>query len=214
MPRSQWSPLPVSTPTFARARLVASRGGHPQGPGGLTDATRHPQRSSSTGASSGHAGERELQLKDRVRGRRPVPGFVNLQVKRLPGVEAPISVNALAGDALLETGVAAYLRTFITSEEDDLIARFGAVPARAEDHGVSRRTWTFSPSARVIRISTTVATSWHPSSRCPGADRACSSTAVRTLLGQHANSCRRAWTAALAPVTHVFNTMRPFSLHQ
>jgi N-acetylglucosamine-6-phosphate deacetylase len=60
-----------------------------------------------------------------------VPGFVDLQVNGFAGVDflgADADGYAAAGEALLETGVTAYLPTFITSAEDDLVAALGAVP--------------------------------------------------------------------------------------
>ena len=65
-----------------------------------------------------------------------VPGFVDLQVNGFAGVDF-LGTNgdgyAAAGDALLETGVTAYLPTFITSDEADLVTALRAVPART--HG-------------------------------------------------------------------------------
>jgi N-acetylglucosamine-6-phosphate deacetylase len=61
-----------------------------------------------------------------------VPGFVDLQVNGFAGVDflgADADGYATAGDALLETGVTAYLPTFITSSEDDLVGALRAVPA-------------------------------------------------------------------------------------
>ena len=66
---------------------------------------------------------------------------------------------AVAGEALLETGVTAYLPTFITSDEADLIAALGAVPARAP------RARAFSASISRARSSPR-GTPRHTSSRC------------------------------------------------
>ena len=63
-----------------------------------------------------------------------VPGFVDLQVNGFAGVDflgADADGYATAGDALLETGVTAYLPTFITSAEDDLVSALRAVPDTA-----------------------------------------------------------------------------------
>ena len=60
-----------------------------------------------------------------------VPGFVDLQVNGFAGVDflsADADAYAHAGDALLDTGVTAYLPTFITSAEDVLVRALGAVP--------------------------------------------------------------------------------------
>jgi N-acetylglucosamine-6-phosphate deacetylase len=72
---------------------------------------------------------------DRTNGRRgiAVAGFVDLQVNGFAGVDF-LGTNgegyAAAGDALLETGVTAYLPTFITSDEADLVTALRAVPSR------------------------------------------------------------------------------------
>ena len=63
-----------------------------------------------------------------------VPGFVDLQVNGFAGVDF-LGTDAdgftAAGEALLETGVTAYLPTLITSEEADLVPAIASVPARA-----------------------------------------------------------------------------------
>src|SRR4029079_15680518 len=61
------------------------------------------------------------------------PGFVDLQVNGFAGVDflgADADGYATAGDALLETGVTAYLPTFIASTEADLVSALRAVPDR------------------------------------------------------------------------------------
>jgi N-acetylglucosamine-6-phosphate deacetylase len=60
-----------------------------------------------------------------------VPGFVDLQVNGFAGVDflgADADGYATAGDALLETGVTAFLPTFITAAENDLVSALRAVP--------------------------------------------------------------------------------------
>jgi N-acetylglucosamine-6-phosphate deacetylase len=60
-----------------------------------------------------------------------VPGFVDLQVNGFGGVDfmgADADGYARGGEALLETGVIAYLPTFISAPEDDLLAALGNVP--------------------------------------------------------------------------------------
>ncbi len=62
------------------------------------------------------------------------PGFVDLQVNGFAGIDffgADAAAYAAAGEALLETGVTAYLPTFITSAEEDVIAALRAVPTGA-----------------------------------------------------------------------------------
>jgi N-acetylglucosamine-6-phosphate deacetylase len=60
-----------------------------------------------------------------------VPGLVDLQVNGFAGIDF-LSADAdgyrLAGEALLETGVTAYLPTFITSPEEQLLAALREVP--------------------------------------------------------------------------------------
>ena len=61
------------------------------------------------------------------------PGFVDLQVNGFAGIDflgADAEGFATAGEALLETGVTAYLPTLITSAEDDMIARAPRDPER------------------------------------------------------------------------------------
>lgn len=61
-----------------------------------------------------------------------VPGFVDLQVNGFAGVDlmgADADGYRRAGEALLETGVTAYLPTFISAPEEDLLAALGNVPA-------------------------------------------------------------------------------------
>jgi N-acetylglucosamine-6-phosphate deacetylase len=62
------------------------------------------------------------------------PGFVDLQVNGFGGVDllgAGADGFRRAGEALLETGVTAYLPTFITAPEEQLRAALAAVPAGA-----------------------------------------------------------------------------------
>src|SRR5439155_16154181 len=58
------------------------------------------------------------------------PGFVDLQVNGFGGVDfldADTDGYARAGEALLETGVTAYLPTLITAPEERLIAALGEI---------------------------------------------------------------------------------------
>jgi N-acetylglucosamine-6-phosphate deacetylase len=62
------------------------------------------------------------------------PGFVDLQVNGFGGVDfldADTAGFRRAGEALLETGVTAYLPTLITAPEERLTAAIGALPAVA-----------------------------------------------------------------------------------
>src|SRR5438067_12340028 len=60
-----------------------------------------------------------------------VPGFVDLQVNGFGGVDfldADAEGYCRAGEALLETGVTAYLPTLITSPEEQILAALREVP--------------------------------------------------------------------------------------
>jgi N-acetylglucosamine-6-phosphate deacetylase len=62
------------------------------------------------------------------------PGFVDLQVNGFAGIDflgADADGFAAAGEALLETGVTAYLPTLITSGEGDLVRALRAIPSRS-----------------------------------------------------------------------------------
>ena len=64
-----------------------------------------------------------------------VPGFVDLQVNGFGGVDfldADADGYRRAGEALLETGVTAYLPTLITSPEEQLLAAMREVPRERE----------------------------------------------------------------------------------
>ena len=66
------------------------------------------------------------------------PGFVDLQVNGFAGIDlmgADADGYRRAGEALLETGVTAYLPTFISAPEEDLLAALGNVPT---DEGGAR----------------------------------------------------------------------------
>ena len=64
-----------------------------------------------------------------------VPGFVDLQVNGFADVDFLRSDRdgyRRAGEALLETGVTAYLPTFITAPEDDLLAALRELPTESD----------------------------------------------------------------------------------
>ena len=76
-----------------------------------------------------------IGLAGRTAAGSPSPGFVDLQVNGFGGVDllaADADGYRLAGEALLETGVTAYLPTFITAPEDELIAALRALPEAVE----------------------------------------------------------------------------------
>ena len=69
-----------------------------------------------------------------------VPGFVDLQVNGFGGVDfldADSDGYRRAGEALLATGVTAYLPTLITSPEEKLLAALAEVPAGSRFRGSS-----------------------------------------------------------------------------
>ena len=88
-----------------------------------------------------------------------MPGFVDLQVNGFGGVDfldADADGYRRAGQALLETGVTAYLPTLITSPEEQLLAALARGPdgrrvargssastskGRSSPRGGSARTW-------------------------------------------------------------------------
>jgi N-acetylglucosamine-6-phosphate deacetylase len=167
-----------------------------------------------------------------------VPGFVDLQVNGFAGVdffEADADGYRRAGEALLETGVTAYLPTFITAPEEQLLAALREVPARADGPrvlGVHLEGPFLSP----LRLGI------HPAAarRDPDVDlleRLLAAGPVRlmtlapelegarelidTLLRHEiaiscghsdatADEANSAFDAGVRTVTHLFNAMRPF----
>jgi N-acetylglucosamine-6-phosphate deacetylase len=167
-----------------------------------------------------------------------VPGFVDLQVNGFAGVDFLRSDRAgyrRAGEALLETGVTAYLPTFITAPEDNLVAalrelptesdgaralgahlegpflsptRLGAHPAAARrdpDPNLLERLLNAGP-VRLVTLAPEL----------PGAHGL-----IRTLLGRgvtvsfgHSDATAEEASAGfdlgVSTVTHLFNAMRPF----
>jgi N-acetylglucosamine-6-phosphate deacetylase len=166
-----------------------------------------------------------------------VPGFVDLQVNGFAGVDflaADPDGYRRAGEALLETGVTAYLPTFITAPEDVLLgglrsvpeglggpriigvhlegpflspARLGAHPASARrdpDPGLLERLLSAGP-VRLLTLAPELA----------GADALidrCVAGGIVVSCG-HSDATAAAAEAAFArgarAVTHVFNAMRP-----
>ena len=167
-----------------------------------------------------------------------VPGFVDLQVNGFAGVDlmrADADGYRRAGEALLETGVTAYLPTFISAPEGDLLAALGNVPAAvagARILGVhlegpflsAKRLGIHPPAARrdpdpallerllgagPVRMMTLAP-------ELPGAHELID----RLVLGGVAVSCGhtdataaeavQAFDRGARAVTHIFNAMRPF----
>ncbi len=166
------------------------------------------------------------------------PGFVDLQVNGFAGVdffEADADGYRRAGDALLETGVTAYLPTFVTASEQQLLAALREVPAMSDGPrilgvhlegpflsplrlGIHPATARRDPdevllerllAAGPVRLMTLAP-------ELPGAD------ALIEILLRHeiviscghsdatAEEANAAFDAGVRTVTHLFNAMRPF----
>ncbi|MFL5927170.1 MAG: N-acetylglucosamine-6-phosphate deacetylase [Gaiellaceae bacterium] len=170
-----------------------------------------------------------------------VPGFVDLQVNGFGGVDfldADAEGYRRAGDALLETGVTAYLPTLITTPEQQLLAAMAEVPnseSRPRVLGMHlegpflspNRLGTHESSARrdpdpalldrllaagPVRMMTLAP-------ELPGADilidRLVESGVVASLGHTDATAAEAnaAFDRGARSVTHLFNAMRPF-LHR
>jgi N-acetylglucosamine-6-phosphate deacetylase len=168
-----------------------------------------------------------------------VPGFVDLQVNGFAGVdflEADADGYRRAGEALLETGVTAYLPTFITAPEDQLLAALREVPtgaagphvlgAHLEGPFLSPRRLGIHPAAarrdpdvglleRLLAAGPVRLVTLAP--ELPGANEL-----IRTLVQREISiSCGHsdatseeadaAFDAGVRTVTHLFNAMRPFA---
>jgi N-acetylglucosamine-6-phosphate deacetylase len=168
-----------------------------------------------------------------------VPGFVDLQVNGFGGVDfldADADGYRRAGEALLETGVTAYLPTLISSPEDELLAALREVPRgnnrRPRVLGVhlegpfisAKRLGTHISSARreadlalldtlldggPVRLMTLAP-------ELPGADALIDRLLERRVLVSLGHSdatapqANAAFDRGARMVTHIFNAMRPF----
>ena len=168
-----------------------------------------------------------------------VPGLVDLQVNGFGGVDfldADADGYRRAGEALLETGVTAYLPTLISSPEEDLLAALREVPrgdgrrprvlgAHLEGPFISaKRLGTHVSSARrdpdlalldrlldggPVRLMTLAP-------ELPGADALVDRLLERGVIVSLGHSDATAAQANAAfdrgarMVTHIFNAMRPF----
>ena len=168
-----------------------------------------------------------------------VPGFVDLQVNGFAGVDflgTDAAGFAVAGEALLETGVTSYLPTLITSDEPDLVAAIRSVPARAPGPrilgvhlegpflsparlGTHRRAARRDPDPalleRLLAVGPVRLMTLAP--ELPGA------LELIDLLHQHdvvvslghtnatAAEAHAAFDRGVRAVTHVFNAMRPLA---
>jgi N-acetylglucosamine-6-phosphate deacetylase len=167
-----------------------------------------------------------------------VPGFVDLQVNGFVGVDlmgADADGYARAGEAMLETGVTAYLPTFISAPEADLLAALRAVPVRALSPRIlgvhlegpflsKKRLGIHPPSARrdpdpaflerllaagPVRLVTLAP-------ELPGAAELIDLLLLRgvAVSAGHtdatAEQAGEAFERGVRSVTHLFNAMRPF----
>ncbi len=167
-----------------------------------------------------------------------VPGFVDLQVNGFGGIDfldADAAGYRRAGEALLETGVTAYLPTLITSPEEKLLSALAEVPVDAEYPRIlgvhlegpflsAHRLGTHDAAARLdpdlelldrlldggpVRLMTLAP-------ELPGAFAAIEhllERGVTVSLGHTdatADQANRAFDLGVRSVTHLFNAMRPF----
>jgi N-acetylglucosamine-6-phosphate deacetylase len=166
-----------------------------------------------------------------------VPGFVDLQVNGFGGIdllEADAEGFRKAGDAMLETGVTAYLPTFITAPEDHLLDALRELP---ESNGGPRilgvhlegpflaptRLGTHPPASRrdpdvallerLIEAGPVRLVTLAP--ELPGADALIELLQLRgiTVSCGHtdatAEEAEVAFDRGIRTVTHLFNAMRP-----
>jgi len=167
-----------------------------------------------------------------------VPGFVDLQVNGFGGVDfmgADADGYSRGGEALLETGVTAYLPTFISAPEDDLLAALGNVPLEPDGPrllgvhlegpfisdkrlGVHPRAARRDPdpallerllAAGPVRLMTLAP-------ELPGADELIGLLLARGIAvscghsDATAGEATKAFDRGAKTVTHLFNAMRPF----
>jgi N-acetylglucosamine-6-phosphate deacetylase len=167
-----------------------------------------------------------------------VPGFVDLQVNGFGGVDfltADTEGYRAAGEALLETGVTAFLPTFITTPEEQLLAALREVPAESDGPRILGAHLE-GPFLSALRLGI------HPASarsnpdpellerlldggpvrlvtlapELPGASKLIEKLVRREIAvsAGHADATAEQANAAfdlgVRSVTHLFNAMRPF----
>jgi N-acetylglucosamine-6-phosphate deacetylase len=167
-----------------------------------------------------------------------VPGFVDLQVNGFAGVDfltADAESYRQAADAILETGVTAFLPTFITSPEEQLLAALREVPAETDGARVlgahlegpflsalrlgihsaaARRNPDLELLERLLDAGPVRLVTLAP--ELPGA-----SAVIERLLRREvavsaghtdasAEQANEAFDLGVRSVTHLFNAMRPF----
>jgi N-acetylglucosamine-6-phosphate deacetylase len=171
-----------------------------------------------------------------------VPGFVDLQVNGFGGVDfldADADGYRLAGEALLETGVTAYLPTLITSPEAQIVAAMAEVPPDDETRPRILGMHLEGPFLSPTRLGTHEATARRDpdlelldrllaagrvrlmtlAPELPGAERLIDRLIERGVvvsLGHTdatAEQAHAAFDRGARSVTHLFNAMRPF-LHR
>ena len=167
-----------------------------------------------------------------------VPGFVDLQVNGFGGVDvlgADADGYRQAGEALLETGVTAFLPTFITAPEPQLLAALRGVPAASDGPRIlgahlegpfisalrlgihpadARRNPDVGLLERLLAAGPVRLVTLAP--ELPGAPKV-----IETLLRREiavsaghsdasAEQANAAFDLGVRSVTHLFNAMRPF----
>jgi N-acetylglucosamine-6-phosphate deacetylase len=170
-----------------------------------------------------------------------VPGFVDLQVNGFGGVDfldADADGYRRAGEALLETGVTAYLPTLITSPEDQILSALQEIPTDS-DYPRILGAHLEGPFLSPQRLGTHVEAARRDPDRAlldrlldggpvtlmtlapelPGADVLIArllERGVSVSLGHSdatAEQANAAFDLGVRMVTHLFNAMRPF-LHR
>ena len=168
------------------------------------------------------------------------PGFVDLQVNGFGGVDfldTDADGYARAGAALLETGVTAYLPTFITSSEERLAAALSQVPT-VREHGprvvgvhlegpflsasrlgthpaADRRDPDVELAGRLLAVGPVALMTLAP--ELPGAAALVSFLRSRGVVVScgHTNAtaaeAESAFDLGVGTVTHLFNAMRPLT---
>jgi len=167
------------------------------------------------------------------------PGFVDLQVNGFGGVDfldADAAGYGRAGEALLASGVTAYLPTLITAPEESLVAALGEIAAAATGPRIlgahvegpflsPRRLGTHPPSARrdpdIVLLERILAAGpvqlFTLAPELPGALELVELLVARgvTVSAGHtdanAEEARAAFDRGVRTVTHLFNAMRPFT---
>jgi N-acetylglucosamine-6-phosphate deacetylase len=167
-----------------------------------------------------------------------VPGFVDLQVNGFAGVDfltADAEGYRQATDAILETGVTAFLPTFITSPEEQLLAALREVPAKSDGARVlgahlegpflsalrlgihsagARRNPDLELLERLLDAGPVRLVTLAP--ELPGASAVIERLLLREVAVSAGHSdataeqANAAFDLGVRSVTHLFNAMRPF----